>query len=495
MNNRRRSVVFPRIFALLAFLALAALAMPPPARAQGQPPPNVSQPSRPAPQAPLPTSTFLGGVPSGTPTNAVEKITIVAAIVRAMERNLGVLVAEHAVGRAQGARWRALSELLPNVNARVSETRQQINLAAFGFGAGPGSPFGDIPTIIGPFNVFDARIYLSQSVLNFGALNDARAEAHNLEAARLTSRSARDFVIHVAGNLFVQALAASARFDAARAQQQTAQALYTQALDLKQAGVIAGIDVLRAEVQLNAQTQRATTASNEFEKTKLQLARVMGLPLGQAFSLDANLPELPVADISLDDAVNAAYKARPDYLAALERVRAAESARRAVIGDALPSLHVNADYGDIGLSPGEARGTFSLTGAVNIPIFQGGRTRGRLLEADADLRNRRAEAEDLKASIYYEVRAAYLDLDATAQQLTVAGKARDLAAQQLTQARDRFAAGVASNIEVVQAQDAVAVASEQFIAAQYGYALAKGAIIRGVGSSEEALRQLLGGSR
>src|SRR5216683_1540501 len=170
MNNRRRSVVSPRIFALLAFLALAALAMPPPARAQGQPPPNVSQPSRPAPQAPLPTSTFLGGVPSGTPTNAVEKITIVAAIVRAMEHNLGVLVAEHAVGRAQGARWRALSELLPNVNARVGETRQQINLAAFGFGGGPGSPFGDIPTIIGPFNVFDARIYLSQSVLNFGAL-------------------------------------------------------------------------------------------------------------------------------------------------------------------------------------------------------------------------------------------------------------------------------------------------------------------------------------
>src|SRR5258706_6559621 len=261
MNNRRPSSLFPQIFGLFAFLAAVALAMPPPARAQGQPPPNVSQPSRPAPQAPLPTSTFLGGVPSGLPTNAVERIPIIAAIVRAMEHNLGVLVAEHAVGRAQGARWRALSELLPNVNARVGETRQQINLAAFGFGGGAGSPFGDIPTIVGPFNVFDARVYLSQSVLDFGALNDARAEAHNLEAARLTSRSARDFVIHVAGNLFVQALAASARLDAARAQQQTAQALYTQALDLKQAGVIAGIDVLRAEGQLNAQTQRTTAAA------------------------------------------------------------------------------------------------------------------------------------------------------------------------------------------------------------------------------------------
>jgi outer membrane protein TolC len=130
-----------------------------------------------------------------------------------------------------------------------------------------------------------------------------------------------------------------------------------------------------------------------------------------------------------------------------------------------------------------------------VPIFQGYRTRGRLLEADADIRARRAEAEDLKASIYYEVRAAFLDLDATAQQLALAGKTRDLANQQLTQARDRFASGVGSNIEVVQAQDAVATATEQFIAAQYGYDLAKGALVRGTGTSEDLLRQLLGGGR
>jgi len=464
-------------------------------RAQTPQAPAIQMPARaPAPSPPATTGSFLGGIPSGTRTDGVEPITIVQAIMRAIEHNLGVLTAEQAVGRAQGARWRALADLLPNINARVSEVRQEINLAAFGFG-GSNSPFGDIPTIVGPFNVFDARVYLSQSVLNFGAMNDARAEAHNLEAARLTFRSARDFVIHVAGNLYVQSLAASARVDSARAQQQTAQALYNQALDLKQSGIIAGIDVLRAEVQLNTLTQRATAAVNEFEKSKLTLARVMGLPLGQAFSLDANLPDLPNADMSLDAAVDSALKSRPDYLAALERVRAAESSRQAVIGGALPSVQVNADYGDIGLSPSDARGTFSVMGAVNIPIFQGGRTRGRLLEADADLKNRRAEAEDLKASIYYEIRAAILDVEATAQQLSVAGKARDLAQQQLAQSRDRFAAGVASNIEVVQAQDAVAIASEQFIAAQYGYALAKGAVIRGVGSSEETLRFLLGGAR
>jgi outer membrane protein TolC len=493
MNNRRHSEALPLIS---SFFIVALVMTTGSALAQGPPPAAASgQSMRPAPQAPPPSGTFLGGVPSGTPTTTVEQISIVNAILRALEHNLGVLVAEQGVGHAQGSRWRALSELLPNVNARVSQMREEINLAAFGFSGGPGSPFAGIPTIVGPFNVFDARVYLSQSVLNFGALNDARAEAHNVEAARLTFKSARDYVIHVAGNLYVQALAASARVDAARAQQQTAQALYTQALDLKQAGMIAGIDVVRAEVQLNAQTQRATSATNEFEKAKLQLARVIGLPLGQAFTLDANLPDLPNADMSLDEAVNLAYRSRPDYQAALERVHAAESSRQAALGEALPSILVNADYGDIGLSPRDARGTFTVAGAVNIPIFQGGRTRGRLLEADADLRNRRAEADDLKASIYYEVRAAFLDVDATALQLSVAGKARDLAGQQLAQARDRFAAGIASNIEVVQAQDAVAVATEQFIAAQYGYALAKGAVVRGVGSSEEALRQLLGGSR
>ena len=383
---------------------------------------------------------------------------------------------------------------MPNVNARVGETRQTINLAAFGFSGGPGTPFAGIPTLVGPFNVFDARVLLSQSVLDFGALNSARAEAHNVEAARLTFRSARDFVIHVAGNLYVQVLAASARADAARAQQETARTLHQQALDLKQGGIIAGIDVLRAEVQLSTQTQRATIAANEFEKTKLQLARVIGLPLGQRFELDPVLPDLPVADLSIDAAVELAYKTRPDYSAALERISAAESARRSIVGDNLPSIRVNADYGEIGLSPSDARTTFSVIGAVNVPIFQGGKTKGRLLEADADIRNRQSEAEDLKAAIYYEIRAAFLDLDATAKQLALAGKTRDLSAQQLTQARDRFAAGIANNVEVVQAQDAVAVATEQFIAAQYGYDLAKGALVRGIGTSEDVLR-LLGGSR
>jgi len=489
-----------RAVPLLLVLTAVGAGFPAGAAAQGPP----MMPMRAGSQAPAggsaptlnpPTSIFLGGVPSGTKTANAIPITVVDAIQRALDHNLGVLTAEQEVGRAEGARWRMLSELLPNVNGRVSETREKLNLAAFGFGSSTSGPFAGIPSIVGPFNVFDARVYLSQAVIDFGAINDARSEAHNVSAAQYTYHGARSFVIHVAATLYTQALAAAARADAARAQAETAQALYNQAVDLKQGGLVAGIDVLRAEVELNSETQRATSAANDSEKAKLQLARVMGLPIGQEFTLDATVPDLPKPDLTLDQAVALAYDHRADYQAALERVRAAEAARQAIIGEALPSVHVNADYGTIGLTVSDAQATYTLTGGLTVPIFQGGKTRGRLLEADADIRKRRTEAEDLKAGIYYDIRTAFLDLQATDQQLQVATKARDLAAQQLTQSRDRFAAGVGSNIEVIQAQEAVAVANEQYISAFYGYDLAKGALIRGIGTAEDALRQLMGGSR
>lgn len=460
------------------------------------PSPSSTRPtSSPQPSGQQPAGNpFLGGVPTGTPTAETLSLSVADAINRALEHNLGVLNAEEAVTRAHGARWLALSGLLPQVSARVSETRQVINLASFGF-SGFGTAFADVPTLVGPFNVFDARAFVSQPVFDLGAINGARSEAHNESAARYSLRSARDLVVLVAANMYLQALAASARAASAKAQLETAQALYNQAVDLKQSGLVAGIDVLRAEVELNAEQQRTTATANDFEKAKLALARVIGLPPGQPFSLRDQLPDAPVPEMTLENALDRAYRTRPDYQAALERVRAAEATRASIAGEALPSVRVDANVGEIGLTLGDARGTYSLSGGVTVPIFQGGRQRGRLLQADADIRDRQAEAADLKAGIYYDVRTAFLDLQASGEQLQVAVKARDLAAQQLEQARDRFAAGVANNIEVVQAQQAVTLANEQYIAALYGYNLAKAALARGLGVAEDALRQFLGGSR
>lgn len=301
-------------------------------------------------------------------------------------------------------------------------------------------------------------------------------------------------VVLVAVNLYLQVLAASARADSVRAQLETAEGLHRQAQNLREAGIAPGIDVIRAEVRLSTERQRATAAESEFQKARLQLARVIGLPIGQAFTLSSDIPYVPMPDMTVQEALDRAYRERPDYQAAQARVRAAESERQAVVGEGLPSVRVTADYGAIGLAAGSALPTFNVTGAVNIPIFQGGRLQGRLLQAEAEVRTRRAEAEDLRAAIYYDVRAAFLDLQATDEELQVATRARELAGLQLTQSRDRFAAGVTNNIEVLQAQEAVALASEQYIGALYGFNLSKAALARALGTAEDTIEEYLGGS-
>jgi len=433
-------------------------------------------------------SPFGGGVPAGVVTPETVSLSVADVIKRALDHNLGVLLAEQGESRSAGTRTVALSDYLPHLSGTVSEARRKTNLEAFGF------PLREeFPRIVGPFNVFDARVFLSQAVLDMSALNDLRSADHSLTAARHSYRSARDLVVLVAANLYLQVLATGARADTARAQLETATALHQQAISLREGGLVAGIDVVRAEVRQSTERQRVTAATNDYEKTKLQLARVIGLPAGQAFALSQDIPFVPVPDMTLEDALARAYRDRPDYLAALERVRAAEASRKAIVGEALPTLRVTADYGTIGLHWSTALPTFNVVGTLAVPIFEGGRVQGRLAEADAELRTRRAEADDARAEIYYDVRTAFLDLKATDEELQTATRARELANLQLTQSRDRFAAGVASNIEVVQSQEAVAQASEQYIAALYGFNVAKAVLARSLGTAEDAVARYLGG--
>jgi outer membrane protein TolC len=465
-------------------VALLLLALARPARAQER---------SLGPSLPL-SSPFMGGVPTGTPNEEPVAISIADAIRRSLEHNLGVLQAEESVDRARGARWLALSDLLPNVSASVSGARRKTNLEAFGFPLSTaGAAFGvAFPRVVGPFNVFDARLTVSQAIVDLSALHESRAESHNLAAERHAYRSARDFVVLVSANVYLQTLAAGARAESAKAQFDTAQALYSQAQDLRQNGVVPGIDVVRAEVRLASDRQRATSARNSYEKSKLQLARVMGLPIGQPFTLSDQLPNVPLPELTIEDALERAYRDRPDYLAAQERVHAAEAFRRSAVAENLPSVHLDADYGTIGLSVASALPTFNVMGTVKVPIFEGGRTHGRILQAEADLKNRQAEAENLRAEIYYDVRSAFLDLQATQEELQAATRGRELSDLQLTQSRDRFAAGVANNIEVIQAQEAVTEANEQYIAALYGYNVSKALLAQSLGTAENAVQKYLG---
>jgi outer membrane protein TolC len=432
-----------------------------------------------------PNNPFLGSVPKGAVTAGPLALSVKDAVQRALQNNLGLLLQEESETVARGARWRALAELLPNVSGSLGSRRQVINLEAYGFPAKP--------SIVGPFNVHDARVYLSQPVIDIAALNDARASALHLQAEKYGVKTARDLVVLVAVNLYLEAVASSSRVEMTRAQQATAEALFTQAQDLKTAGIVAGIDVLRSQVQLQTQRQRVIAAENDFEKAKLQLARAIGLPLGQPLTLTDKIPYAPLPPPSLEQVLARALDARPDFLAAKSRVDAARASIRAANGALLPSLRFDADYGAIGQRFGAAHATYSLGATIHIPVFDAGKTAARRIETGSVLRQREAELEDIRGRVEYEVRAALLDLRAAEQQLQAAHTNIQLADAELQQARDRFGAGVASNLEITQAQEAVAGASEQYISALYSHNLAKASLARALGIAESAVTSYLGG--
>jgi outer membrane protein TolC len=432
-----------------------------------------------------PTNPFLGSVTKGQATTEPLALSVKDAVQRALQANLGLLLEEEAATTAHGARWRALADLLPNVSGTLGARRQVINLEAFGFQVQP--------SIVGPFNVFDTRVFLSQPVIDFAALNDARAASLNEEAAKYGVKTARDLVVLVAVNLYLETVATASRVEMTHAQRQTAEALLTQAQDLKNAGVVAGIDVLRAQVQLQTQRQRVIAAENDYEKAKLQLARAIGLPIAQPVTLTDKIPYAAMPIPPVEQVLSSAFESRADYLAAKSRAEAARASQRAATASLFPSLHIDADYGAIGETLGTAHGTYTLAATVRVPIFEGGRVTARRIETSSTLRQREAELADFRGRIEFEVRSALLDLRSADQQVQAAQTNMQLAGDELAQARDRFAAGVASNLEVTQAQEAVATASETYIEALYSHNLAKASLARSLGIAESAVGAYLGG--
>lgn len=432
---------------------------------------------------------YLGGIPAGPVSSDVLSLSIEDAIGRGLRQNLGLFLGEQGTRSAEAARLTARAGLLPNVSAGLLDSGQQTNLKALGFN------FPGINPIVGPFNVFDSRLYVSQAIFSLTSLHKARAGAEGLRAARLSYQDARDVVVLGVAGLYLQATAGRARIEAARAQFHTAQALYNRAVDLKSAGVAPGIDVLRAQVEMQAQQQHVIFYENEFEKQKLSLARAIGLPVGQAFTLSSDVGYTPTPPLALDQALQQAFENRADYRGAAALVSAAESARRAALAERLPGVDFEGNHGDIGPRIWNSHGTFAATLTVNIPIFTAGRTRADILQADALLEQRKAELADLRNGIEQQVRVSFLDLKASGDQVAVAESAVKLAGEQIKQAEDRFAAGVADNIEVVQAQESVATANENYISALFSYNLAKASLARALGGAEKMYLQFLRGAQ
>jgi outer membrane protein TolC len=430
---------------------------------------------------------FSQSVPEGQATGTVLPLSFKAAIDRALRNNLGLLLGSDTVLAARGRRWEELSHLLPNVSAAVTQSATQIDLLALGFRFN----FPGIPRVVGPLGTFNARTYVSAPLFDWHAIQRERGAEAEEAAAQFNFKDARELVVLATGNAYLLTIAAAARMDAAQAQVETAQALFTKAKDQQAAGVSPAIDTLRAQVEFQSRQQQLIVARNDYAKQKLQLARTIGLPTGQEFNLTDKAPYEPLAPLNLEDALQRAYADRSDYQVAAQQVLSAERYRRAATAEHYPSLEFNGDYGAAGINVGQSHGVFDAGATLAIPIFAGGKAHADVLQAEATLRQSRQQLTSLRAQIDYEVRTALLDMNAAADQVQVARTSLDLANQTLDQARDRFTAGVADNLEVVQAQESVASANENYISSLYSHNLAKITLARAIGFAEQGVRRYL----
>ncbi|HEY6969975.1 MAG TPA: TolC family protein [Candidatus Angelobacter sp.] len=418
-------------------------------------------------------------------------LTLAEAIQRGLQYNLGPVGLANAVRQAHGQSRVVRSSLMPNLNGTLAETVEQLDLKAQGLRLSSPIPGFSLPSIVGPFNFFDLRARLTQTVYDRAALNNFRSSAELVRANEFSVRDARDLVVLGVGGAYLQVIAARARVRSAQAQLETADALYKQTSQQRQVGVVAQVDVDRSEVQLLTQKQRLVSLQNDLAKQKINLARMTGLPPTDQYDVAGEIPFSALPTLTLDDALQRAFHQRSDLKAAEAQIRAAQRTLTAARAERLPSASVSGDYGVIGTNPAQSHGTFTLTGTLRIPLWQGGRAEGDAEQAHATLAQREAERDDLKSQIEAEVRSAFLDLQAASSQVEVAQRNIQVATETVELTKQRFQAGVTNNVELVQAQESLAVADLDYINSLFAHNLAKLSLARSMGSAAESLTQFL----
>lgn len=419
------------------------------------------------------------------------KLSLRDAIDRALAYNLGAIGTSDSARQARGQMWVARSALLPNVSGYLAENLEQVNLAAEGVRFHSPIPGFTFPTIVGPFNNIDLRGNVSQSIFDPTAWNNYRSSSDAYHAAQFSARDARDAVVLAVCGAYLQIIATRERVTSAHAQLDTATALLHQTQQQRAVGVAPQIDVDRSEVEQLTQQQRVISLETELAKQKIALARIAGLPPNDQYDLTDDVPFAAAPDLTLDDAIKQAMDRRADIKAAQSQLNAAEHTLAAARSERLPALSVNGNYGAIGTNPAQASATFSAAATLSIPLWQGGRTEGDIMQAEAAVSQRRAELDDLKGQVEGDVRGAFLDLQAATSQMKVAERNLTVNRETLDLTRQRFEAGVTDNVEVVQAQESLTSAELDVINSVFAHNVAKLSLARAIASTTDNLQQFL----
>jgi outer membrane protein TolC len=431
-------------------------------------------------------------VPSRNTGTKIE-LSLRGAIERGLRYNLGLVEASQASADVRAQRMRALSALLPQLSADARQGYEDLSYKEIGLKLPPIPGLAALPSTSGAFGYQDARVSLAQSLYNAKLRNEYRARRSDEQASILSVQDSRDVVVFAVGIAYLQVIASAARAETARAQLASAGELDHQAADQVANEVAPEIDSIRAQVERQSAEQRLTNASNQLEKDKLTLARIIGLAIDQEFELSDLLAYRPLSGITSETATAEALRSRGDLRSAKASVQAATFALRAQKAQRLPVVSLNADYGGGGTNLGNLNQVYSIAGNLTVPIYTGGRIRSDVEQAQADLARREAEYEDLKGRVAYDVRVAWLDVAASDSSVRVAQSSKVLAERALVQSQDRYSNGVTNYLEVVQAQEAIAGANENYIESLFSYNAAMISLARAIGGAEMKLPELLGG--
>jgi outer membrane protein TolC len=433
------------------------------------------------------TDSYQGSVEEEPLVAGTLPLSLDDAVARGLRHNLGLILTSNNQISARSTELGQLQSLLPTINANIKEALQETDLQAQGLRI-PG-----FPSIIGPYGYQDFRATLDLSLINVANLRNYLGSKHNFLGAKLAVQDARDEVVLSVGNAYLLVIADQSRVLSTGQQVETSRVSFDQAHQQHLAGTSPLLDELRAQVDYQTQQQNLIQAQATLDRDKLALARVIGLNVAQQFALTDIAPYKQLDGVDPDTAVAQALGNRKDLQNFGEQLKGANYAKGAAKAERYPTVAFNGDYGDIGPNVRKSHGTGDVTGTIDIPVFEEAKIRGDEALAQEQLEAKRAQLSNLRGQIAQDVRDSILDIQAAQKQVSVAQSNAQLATEALSEAQQRYAAGVSDNLAVSQAQQQVAQADDQYIASLYQHNVAKLLLARALGVASTNLRQYVGG--
>ena len=420
-------------------------------------------------------------LPGSAPSQGL-KLTLDQAVSLALRQNTTAQIAILTAAQSEQDKNIARADLLPQLDARVSDEAQKVNLLAQ---FGGKTPFPGFPKTLGPYQVFSAGPSVSAPVFDLTLWRRYQAAQNTAKSGKANSLSTREQVILLVVSQYIGTLRAVANVEASQSRVSLAQALYDQAADLQKEGVGTGIDTLRGNVELQNEKQRLIEAENDRETSLFGLSRLLNLDPRQAIELGDSLSFFDTPQPEAEPSIELALAERQEWKALESQIKAAEFQKKASQDSRLPSLRFDGDYAYVGTSGNTTLPTYTYQASVNMPLFTGGRIHAEVVRADLEIKKLEQQKDDLRNQIALDVKTALLNLQSARNEVEVANLGVQLSKEEVDQARDRFKAGVANNIEVIQAQDSLSRANDNQIAALYRFNQARADLARSVGQMEK----------